>query len=30
MGFQHEIKRSTLADANEIRDWLIYSEFTQR
>jgi hypothetical protein len=29
MGFRHEIKRSTLADANETRDCLIYSEFTQ-
>lgn len=29
MGFRHEIKRSTLADANETWDWRIYSEFTQ-
>ena len=29
MGFQHEIKRSTLADANESRDWRIYAEFAQ-
>ena len=29
MGFRHEIKRSTLADANEARDWRIYSEFAQ-
>ena len=30
MGFRHEIKRSTLADANEKRDWRIYAEFAQR
>jgi Domain of unknown function (DUF4372)/Transposase DDE domain len=30
MGFRHEIKRSTLADANEKRDWHIYAEFAQR
>ena len=30
MGFRHEIKRSTLADANETRDWRIYAEFAQR
>jgi IS4 transposase len=29
MGFRHEIKRSTLADANESRDWRIYAEFAQ-
>ena len=29
MGFRNEIKRSTLADANETRDWLIYAEFAQ-
>jgi IS4 transposase len=29
MGFRHEIKRSTLADANEARDWCIYAEFAQ-
>jgi hypothetical protein len=29
MGFPHEIKRSTLADANETRDWRIYAEFAQ-
>jgi Domain of unknown function (DUF4372)/Transposase DDE domain len=29
MGFRHEIKRSTLADANETRDWHIYAEFAQ-
>ena len=27
MGFRHEIKRSTLADANETRDWRIHAEF---
>ena len=30
MGFRHEIKRSTLADANEARDWHIHAEFAQR
>ena len=30
MGFRHDIKRSTLADANETRDWHIYAEFAQR
>jgi hypothetical protein len=30
MGFRHEIKRSTLADANESRDWRIHAEFAQR
>lgn len=30
MGFRHEIKRSTLADANARRDWRIYAEFAQR
>ena len=29
MGFRHETKRSTLADANETRDWRIYAEFAQ-
>src|SRR3989338_3277660 len=29
MGFRHEIKRSTLADANEAGDWCLYSEFAQ-
>ena len=28
-GFRSPAKRSTLADANETRDWRIYSEFTQ-
>jgi hypothetical protein len=30
MGFRQEIKRSTLAEANETRDWRIYAEFAQR
>jgi len=30
MGFRHEIKRSTLADANEARDWRMYAEFAHR
>src|SRR5574340_101906 len=30
MGFRQEIKRSTLSDANELRDWRIYAEFAQR
>ena len=30
MGFRQEIKRSTLADANEVRDWRIHAEFAQR
>ncbi len=30
MGFRHEIRRSTLADANETRDWRIHAEFAQR
>src|SRR6266516_4182566 len=29
MGFRSKIKRSTLADANEIRDWRIYADFAQ-
>jgi len=29
MGFRHEIKRATLADANETRDWRIHAEFAQ-
>ena len=29
MGFRQEIKRSTLADANEIRDWRIHAEFAR-
>ena len=30
MGFRSEVRRSTLADANEIRDWRIHAEFAQR
>lgn len=30
MGFRHPVRRSTLADANEGRDWRIYAEFAQR
>lgn len=30
MGFRQPIKRSTLADANERRDWRIHAEFAQR
>jgi len=30
MGFRQEIKRATLADANEKRDWRIHAEFAQR
>ena len=30
MGIRSTIKRSTLADANERRDWRIYAEFAQR
>ncbi len=29
MGFRQEIKRSTLADANEARDWRIHAELAQ-
>jgi hypothetical protein len=29
MGFRGRIARSTLADANEIRDWRIYADFAQ-
>src|SRR5215470_19104288 len=28
-GFRSSVKRSTLADANELRDWRIYSDFAQ-
>src|SRR5207249_3519477 len=28
MGFRSKIKRSTLADANELRDWRIYADFS--
>ena len=27
MGFRHPVRRSTLADANESRDWRIYADF---
>jgi hypothetical protein len=30
MGFRQEIKRATLADANETRNWRIHEEFAQR
>ena len=30
MGFRQRVRRSTLADANEARDWRIYAEFAQR
>jgi hypothetical protein len=30
MGFRGPVRRSTLADANEVRDWRIYAEFAQR
>ena len=30
MGFGRPVRRSTLADANEVRDWRIYEEFAQR
>ena len=30
MGFRSPIRRSTLADANELRDWRIYADFAQR
>jgi transposase len=30
MGFRQAIKRSTLADANETRDWRIHAQFAQR
>ena len=29
MGFREPIRRSTLADANEARDWRIYADFAQ-
>ena len=29
MGFRQEIKRSTLADANEARDWKIHAAFAE-
>ena len=30
MGFREPVRRSTLADANECRDWRIYADFAQR
>ncbi len=30
MGFRQPVRRSTLADANDRRDWRIYAELTQR
>jgi hypothetical protein len=30
MGFRGSVRRSTLSDANEARDWRIYAEFAQR
>ena len=30
MGFREAVRRSTLADANETRDWRIYADFAQR
>ena len=30
MGFRRPVRRSTLADANETRNWRIYAEFAQR
>ena len=30
MGFHEPVRRSTLADANETRDWRIYADFAQR
>ena len=30
MGIREAVSRSTLADANELRDWRIYEEFAQR
>lgn len=30
MGFRGSVRRLTLADANETRDWRIYAEFAQR
>jgi len=29
MGFRSKVSRSTLADANELRDWRIYADFAQ-
>jgi hypothetical protein len=30
MGFREPVRRSTLADANETRDWRVYAEFARR
>jgi hypothetical protein len=30
MGFRDPVRRATLADANEQRNWRIYAEFAQR
>ena len=30
MGFREPVRRSTLADANELRDWRIWADFAQR
>lgn len=30
MGFREPVRRSSLADANEPRDWRIYAELAQR
>jgi hypothetical protein len=30
MGLREPVRRSTLADANEARDWRIYADFAQR
>lgn len=30
MGFRGPVRRSTLSDANEVRDWRIYADFAQR
>ena len=30
IGFREPVRRSTLADANETRDWRIYAEFAHR
>ena len=30
MGFREPVRRSTLADANDTRDWRMYAEFAQR
>src|SRR5271154_1721586 len=30
MGLRHPVSRSTLADANESRDWRIYADFAHR